>query len=147
MLDRLFRRRTGRGIRAWFLSVEKSIQSYQYEKWSTTSQRSGWLGAYFITDTAMSMYKILGRNWDSIIRDSNIENAYYVSLLLVLWVFRVLRSKARDPRRDKKFRQHAMQLLNAYQHALVDCMADDGKDRQFFPEQEWSVPELQTEEK
>lgn len=72
--------------------------------------------------------------------DENLAAARVVSLILTLWFYRVARAKCYDPRRPVKGRRESLKRLVEYNHLLADCLVDESRDGEFFPEQEWDMP-------
>jgi hypothetical protein len=72
--------------------------------------------------------------------DENIAIAKIVSLLLLLWSYRVGRAKCHDPRRPVKQRRQGLEKTVVFGSLVTECLLDETHDPQYFPAQDWDVP-------
>jgi len=72
--------------------------------------------------------------------DENILVAKLLSIVLVLWSYRIGRAKCHDPRRPVKQRRQGLERAVAFGSLIAKCLLDETHDPRFFPAQEWDVP-------
>ncbi len=72
--------------------------------------------------------------------DENIVVGKLVSLILVLWSYRISLAKCHDPRRPVKQRRQGLERTVSFGSLIAECLLDETSDPVFFPEQEWDVP-------
>lgn len=119
------------------LIVENSKPLKGFPKLST-SNTAGWLVA-FTKVISKEVEKRTPTHYDE-----NIAVAKVLSVLLTLWVYRISRAKAYDPRRPIKVRKQAIDRTSQYALLLMQIVTDESVDPVYFPVQEWDPPYSKT---